>query len=453
MLDKGAFHVLSDYARKDDIYPKVIDAFLDGIEELEGPACRAKIAEHGLAKMHEHFPADKVALLEEKFLRRMRTDLYKWTYEVGARDLGLSESFFVDYTIIIRIHFPFTVAKQAKNTASPRLAFSEKLRLMTSALTNWSLFKNLMGRVFGRKASGDEQSFDSINYYHKGLPFPAISHGPHIDTWYGHSYDGINLWWSIDGVEEGNCVILYPQMFGFDLPFDPKTMYIKAGIQLPKPQKIAPPPGELLVFNPEILHGTQVNISDSTRVVITTRLNPVTPRFNTKAPFHFEHWYSSEDLANNKLSKISVFPRERYSGVPRVSRPDVSYEKSVEPRTVPGKLSDGAALRVCDSSELSPGQSISVDLDSAKLLVYRDSGGVHAFSRICPHLGMDLRDGCHDGGQVYCPGHGIPFSLQDGSSPCPDFKLRQYHAFEKDGGIHVQKSAAKAAGDSAPSQS
>ena len=36
--------------------------------------------------------------------------------------------------------------------------------------------------------------------YHGDLPTLARSHGPHIDTWYGHSFDGFNVWLSIDGV-------------------------------------------------------------------------------------------------------------------------------------------------------------------------------------------------------------------------------------------------------------
>jgi nitrite reductase/ring-hydroxylating ferredoxin subunit len=389
--------------------------------------------------MHKHFPVDKVCLLEEKFLRRMRTELHKWTYDVGKRDLGLTGKFFVDYFIIVRIHYPFIIARDAKDVVEPRLPLSEKLRLALAATRSWGLLKNLLRKTFGRRTAAHAAQEDVGVYYHKGLPVPAISHGPHIDTWYGHSYDGVNLWWSIDGVEEDNCVILYPELFGQNLPFDPKSMYITPGVQLPKPRKIVPRPGELLVFNPEILHGTQVNISDSTRVVVSTRLNPVTPRFDINAPFHFEHWFSSEDLARNKLSRIHAFPKDQYSGVPRVSKPDEVVKTSPTPLKVSGRISDGVPLRVCDSSALGLGQRLSVELDDAKLLLFRDSEKVHAFSRLCPHLGVDLADGHQEGELAYCPGHGIRFSLLDGSSRCREFKLRQYRATENDGGIHVQR--------------
>jgi len=391
--------------------------------------------------MHRHFPANKVSLLEENFLRRMRTDLYKWSYQVGAKDLGLTETFYVDYLIIIRIHFPFAIARKAKNVVAPRLPFSEKVRLMSAAMRNWRLLANMVERRissrFAKRGKSETDDFDA-DAYHQGLPMPALSHGPHLDTWYGHSYDGLNLWWSIDGVDEDNTIILYPDLFGQELPFDPKNMYIAPGIQLPKPLKMVPRPGELFVFNPEILHGTQVNISDSTRVVVSTRLNPETPRFDANAPFHFEHWFSSKDLERNKLSKLCVFSKKQYPGSRRATKPKEPFKKSPKPVPVPERLSVGQAVSVCDSSALAPGATITVDLDNARLILYRGAEGVRAFSRVCPHLGMDLGDGCHEGAHAFCPGHGIEFSLEDGSSRCEDFELRQYRATEKEGQIYVQ---------------
>ena len=130
---------------------------------------------------------------------------------------------------------------------------------------------------------------------------PARAHGPHVDTWYGHSYDGMNLWWSIDGVNADNTVILYPEMFGRPLKYDPKSMYVAPGVPLSKPHHVEMCPGQLLIFNPETLHGTQVNVSNDTRIALTTRLNPGQPRFNDDAPFNFEHWFVSTDLERRRF--------------------------------------------------------------------------------------------------------------------------------------------------------
>jgi hypothetical protein len=45
----------------------------------------------------------------------------------------------------------------------------------------------------------------------------------------------MNLWWSIDGVNVDNTVILYPDMFGRPLQYDPKSMYLAAGVPVSKP--------------------------------------------------------------------------------------------------------------------------------------------------------------------------------------------------------------------------
>jgi len=447
MLNKGAYYVLDNYAQKEMIYPKAVNAFLEGIEELEGRSCRDRVAEDGLGQMHKHFPVDKVCLLEEKFLKKMRTDLYYWSYRVGAENLGLTDAFHVDYLIIIRIHYPYVIARKAKkDVVAPRLPAAEKVRLMSAAMKNWRLLGNMVGKAIKFRASGNGQdvanAFD-VEKYHKDLPVPALSHGPHVDTWYGHSYDGVNLWWSIDGVNEDNTVILYPELFGQKLPFDPKNMYIAPGFQLTKPHKITPRSGELLVFNPETLHGTQVNISDSTRVVVSTRLNPETPRFDVNAPFHFEHWFSSQDLERKKFSKLHVFPKKRYVGSPRIVASEQTFEETPRPVFVPEKLSGDQAVPICDSSALIRGKRMAVDLINAKLMFYRNADGLQCFSRICPHLGMDLADGFQERDQTFCPGHGIQFSLQDGSSRCRAFRLRQYRAMEKDGKIYVQLSSEK----------
>ena len=312
---------------------------------------------------------------------------------------------------------------------------------MYAAMKNRRLLGNMVDRAIKSSFSGSSEdaanAFD-VEKYHKGLPVPALSHGPHVDTWYGHSYDGVNLWWSIDGVNEDNTVILYPELFGQQLPFDPKNMYIAPGFQLTKPHKITPQSGELLVFNPETLHGTQVNISDSTRIVVSTRLNPETPRFDVNAPFHFDHWFASKDLERKKFSKLHVFPKKQYPGSPRMFGCKKAVKETPRPASVRENLSRDWPVAICDSRTLIRGDRMTVDLDNAKLMLYRNADGLRAFSRICPHLGVDLAAGWQEGDQAFCPGHGIQFSLQDGSSRCGAFRLRQYCATERDGKIYVQ---------------
>jgi nitrite reductase/ring-hydroxylating ferredoxin subunit len=84
---------------------------------------------------------------------------------------------------------------------------------------------------------------------------------------------------------------------------------------------------------------------------------------------------------------------------------------------------------------------MAVDLANVKLLLTRRGTEIRAFRRVCPHLGVDLVNGSHDDNNVYCPGHGIAFSLDDGHSTCEAFRLKAFDAYEEDGAIYVERTS------------
>ncbi len=439
ILGEGRYYILDDYALRQEMYDKVVSAFLDGVEKLEGAACRAQIETDGLGQLHKSFPVEKIHLLESYLHDRLNDDLYYWSYRVGHDTLKLDHTFYVDHLIVIRIHYPFLVARKAKNVLPPPYPLKERLRLGVAALRNWRMLGHYFAKRHRQKVAEKNHSiaYDAVSY-HGDLPIPARAHAAHVDTWYGHSYDGINLWWSIDGVNPDNTVILYPDMFGQPVEYNPVSMYLAEGIPVSRPEKIDLKPGQLLVFNPEMLHGTQVNISDETRVAITTRLNPDTPRFNSDAPFNFEHWYASTDLEHHRFSRLTVFPAHKYHGEPSIVEQPVHIDRRTVRRVCDQPVSREAPVEICASQDLIAGEKMAVDLPNAKVLLWRDEAGVHAYARKCPHLGVDLVDGYHDDSHVFCPGHGIAFSLKDGTSRCEAFKLRAYRAFEQDGKVLLQ---------------
>ena len=440
ILSDGAYYKLKNFAQRDELMEKVTATFHRGIETYEGAEARRAVERDGLKNLHKHFPVEKVPLLEAFLMKELRDDLYYWSYKVGAETLGLPDPFYVVHLIVFRIHYPHLIARKATRSEEPPVLWSDRLRVALATLRNWDA---LPGYFAGRKQRQREADAFDPAAYHGKMEVAARSHGPHIDTWYGHSYDGINLWLSIDGVNEDNTVILYPEMFGRPVSFDPKSMYIARGIELSRPLKVELEPGELLVFNPETLHATQVNISDETRLALTTRINPGTPRFSVKAPFHFEHWYSSTELRRRKFWAMKMFPAARHLGEPSIKeRTPYSAGSTVRLQT-DAKL-NGSAVPVCSSSELEPGQKLAVDMGNAKLLLFRDGEELRAYSRKCPHLGVDLADGNHDGEQIFCPGHGIAFSWREGTSHCEAFHLRQYKAYEEGGTIFVARQTAEA---------
>jgi nitrite reductase/ring-hydroxylating ferredoxin subunit len=439
VLRDGAYYVLGDYALRRELYDTVLSAFHRGVEHYEGRACRAAVERDGLKNLHKHFPIQKIHYLENYLMKTLRDELYYWSYKVGAETLGLADPFYVVHIIVFRIHYPHLMARAAR-IEEPPAQWSERIRLGLASLRSWKMLRYYLGKA---RESGKANGVYNPFAYHGAMPIAARSHGPHIDTWYGHSYDGINLWLAVDGVNDDNTVILYPEMFGRPLPFDPTSMYITPGVELSPPRKIAIKPGDLLVFNPETLHATQVNISDETRVALTTRINPRQPRYSAKAPFHFEHWYSSRDLRRRKFWSIELFTAKEFLGEPSITQRE-AYSHAH--RTVRLKKEDlleaGAPLAICSGDTIKTGEKLAVDLANAKLLIFRDGAELRALSRTCPHLGVDLADGSHDETQVFCPGHGITYRWRDGTSKCDAYKLRIFKAFESEGMIYVARETA-----------
>lgn len=434
-------YLLDDHALKADLMAKINTAFLDGIEQFAGTEARRGVERDGLKNIHLHFPVEKVRLLEHYLLERLSDDLYYWSFRVGRDTLGLPGEFYVDHLIVMRIHYPHLVARKAKAEAieKPPYPYRERLRLGMAALRNPKMLVYSVNRAIEKKLE-ERRKKKSHAYdakaYHGNIATPARAHGAHVDTWYGHSYDGINLWLSIDGVNEGNTVILYPGMFGQEVHFDPVSMYLAEGQATTKPLKYAMKPGQLLVLNPEMLHGTQVNISDETRVALTTRINPAKPRFAEEAPFHFEYWYSSTDLEQKRWGKMSVFPHKEYQGKPSWTKGEPYRHENMIRVTVDAKLERGGEpVDVGAAADLKPGIRLSVDFQNARAMIWNTSEGLKAWSRKCPHMGIDLVDGFQDGKEAMCPGHGMPFDIATGKSPCEAFKLHPYKAVERDGRV------------------
>lgn len=432
ILSKGAYYILDRCASHDEVYPVVCEAFYSGVAALAGEDAARLVRRDGLSMLHKHFPTEKVLLLEEHVRSALKETLLDWSYRVGSEDLQLPHPFYVDHLIVIRIHFPFEVAKKAKSAERPDASRADFMDHAVSAIRNPRIILNQASRAIRRPRQNSAYDPDQ---FHGALAKPARSHGAHIDTWYGHSFDGINLWWSIDGVNVDNTVILYPDMFGRPVDFDLKSMYLSRGQQVSEPHQVDLRPGELLLFNPEMLHSTQVNVSKTTRVALTTRINPHKPKFNDEAPFNFEHWHNSRDIERKKYKALDVFPAAKHRGKPSyIARPRLESLKT-KTVAVSRRSTDAPA---CALSDLVAGVKVAVDFPDAKVILWRDEKGcVKAYSRLCPHVGVDLVDGWHDAEHVHCPGHGLKFAWEDGHSNCASFKLRTYGVELRDGDVYL----------------
>jgi len=105
-------------------------------------------------------------------------------------------------------------------------------------------------------------------------------------------------------------------------------------------------------------------------------------------------------------------PLRRAIGIPMAAyNSPALYELEVEKLFRPGWLILGRGDQVAE-----PNSYLSIDLVGEPLLLTRDGAGeLHVFSRLCPHRGMELVEGCGQAKTLVCPYHSWSFDL---AGPC-----------------------------------
>jgi apoptosis-inducing factor 3 len=70
---------------------------------------------------------------------------------------------------------------------------------------------------------------------------------------------------------------------------------------------------------------------------------------------------------------------------------------------------------VADLADLPDRRPHLIEVEGAKILLFRDGNTVHAIGAICPHAGGPLAEGVQDGDRIICPWHKAAFCLRTGT--------------------------------------
>jgi hypothetical protein len=325
--------------------------------------------------LHEIIDACEIGPLRDYVLDRLRQPLLAMGVLVGRDLLGWRGEFYVDDYLILRINFPYLVARHADQSAE-----NPGIGRLSASVRRIFRARQLRDAVYDPKS------------YHRGQPPAAWAHGPHLDSWTGHSRDGCNIWLAISEVPTGCSMVLYPELADETLPVDPRTLYIKAGYQLPKPTYLPLQAGEMLVFDPEVLHGTRLNTTKRTRVAVSLRLNASKPKFDPSCFYAREFWRRASDIEAGK-DEVLHLPREDNLEGPR-------HLKPTPPASLPvifGRLDhDKGIIHALVNDAAVTAQRLIVDAGEHRFMVVRIGEGLKAYSAACPHYGIDLADGGSD---------------------------------------------------------
>jgi nitrite reductase/ring-hydroxylating ferredoxin subunit len=444
LLTEGKYLIVKDFPEKDNLHIYIKECILEGIEEIVDTHCMRKVKEAGLSKMHNFFPVEKLPLLHQYVENQARERIHRWAYIIGSSNLGIAEDFWLNKLFILRIHYPFNYELKSPTTQVKGDKRKRFLKRVFESVKKQDIIpllqipREIRENLCRMQFANQVKHISDFNTY-KGIETAAV-HAPHLDIWYGLPFNGVTLWWSIEGVTENNGLILYPELFGVDLQrnFEGKAGQMQAGIVLPKPHKIALDDGDILIFSQEkMYHATQLNVSDMTRVVISTHINIGKPRFSPKLWVAFENFYSSNDIRQG-LFKPQHFPSAKNLKWKKETREKPLTSKPLVIK-IKKKLYDGLPIAICTSKTLIDSQKMLVNLADTSLIIGRNSTQLFCLSSLCPHQGYNMIYGAHDEERLYCPGHGVDFKISDGSSLCEGFKLKVHKIFEDNGIIYVER--------------
>jgi nitrite reductase/ring-hydroxylating ferredoxin subunit len=350
-------------------------------------------------KLHEYIDPDRVEECKNFVSEGLQTELYDWAVSCCENRLGFENDFYVDKEIFVRINIPFDYGMEGTR---PTEQSSE------TPVEKWKRF--VRSAVPG--LSPPQQSSKAVEY-NKNRPASTHSHGPHVDTWYGHSFTATNLWFSVCGVNTASSMVFYPDKFDKDIPYDPEFMYVAEDVDRRSPVEIDLEDGENLVFNPELLHSTRLNTSDETRIVITLRISEEEPLFSNETTHEHTHneWIVSSDIKDGRIAPQTVgeyVDKPDYESVEIEEPVRIELDKSIAELRDTTELDDE---RIRSQERNTP---FTLTLDGTDYTGVKMNDSLYVTTSNCPHVGLPLERGSVHDSKLKCPEHGAEFDLETG---------------------------------------
>ncbi len=396
--------------------------------DIAGAAAGARLSANGIEDLHNVIGAVEITEVREHIIECHRDALLALAVAVGRRFLHWESEFYIDDYIILRVNFPYEIARhaaeQAENPGIGRL--SPEVRALAAA-------RRVKDAVYNPRS------------YHRGHPPAAWAHGPHIDSWAGHSLGGVNLWWAISDVPARAGMVFYPASAIGDAVngaapapvCDPTSLYLAANQQLPPPHYAQLCAGEMLVFDPEMLHGTHLNLSGQTRLAISLRLNARQPQFDPGCFYAREFWHRASDIELSGPRKVIHLAREDHlAPVPAAPRQDAI--PAAPRRGIIHAREDGHGFAALPYGfDIAPNLRAVVRLGTRDLLILWHGGLRIAIDAHCPHYGIGLADGGIAGDEIFCPGCAVGFDLSRGCSAAPSLAIKIYPVVQHNGRLEI----------------
>lgn len=354
------------------LFDQTIDLVLQSIEDVCGAEVAKAVKHDGVENIHLHVSLDQV----EAVYAKARVELALKMPAVTAKTfehLGVNEDFFIHDASLIRLMMPFDVMKSKQKE-----------------------FQKHLGKL--------------------------TLHGPHHDHYQNVPINAINTWTAVGRVDANNGMLIYPDVWGKNLPLE--NGEIRKDQYLGKPIALDMDPGDILIFHSNHMHASRINSTDETRVVLTNRICLDKPEYPDAA--RPQKYYLSSAF-DEKIDLSTLFSRKGFVGNKRkhlktgLSRSlhKIATKVGLDFVKYPVETSSNIPLVPVDINHLSEklGEGDIAVIDD-KTCAAKIEGEVIAFGRKCPHQGADLALGFIEDGKVFCPHHGLTLCLKTGEASC-----------------------------------
>lgn len=360
----------------------LIASSLEGIRESVGPDVAARASRDGFDRIHEWIdPADLPRMTDAVYLsvaKTVRSMLKHFVRQVFPGE----GSYFFEKSPNVRFHIPYELAARHQS------AFN---------------------RFAGSRGQGK-----------------ITAHGPHRDSWVDCPDNVVNIWIAIGPVRRGNGLTIFAQDYRKRLAF--RNGYIAPNQALHFPMAFDLEPGDAILFHSDHVHGSELNITDSTRFAISHRITFGKPRFPYGHYHHYLHaglaagplWWLAQVPANLQLSYLTDRLRRlmwkaglvESAGSKQASSGDEGGGESRGQEIV--ELSNhGGSIAIADLP-IGAIRAVSKSVCVARL----GEDEFVAMSRWCPHAGGDLACGWIAEARPVCPMHNLSFDPGTGVTAC-----------------------------------
>ena len=201
------------------------------------------------------------------------------------------------------------------------------------------------------------------------------AHGPHKDSWRFHPNNTINVWLALSDVSGLNGMFLLPHSLGYCPKFGDNEIVPGCDTYPERQWLTEMKQGDALLFRAELMHGSIMNQTESTRFAFSMRGSVEPPEF------HKDFMYNYVRISPS-FSNLTRLKATAHSDFAPPSRDEHFAEWGPQPRP----------LRDISRVE-------------GDVLVVSTPEGEKRFCARCPHQGVPLKDGRLENGRIVCAQH------------------------------------------------